>query len=177
LEIDLHKAQIEAYTRQLDMQHGVLSRDVTISTKNGARVQIISERFISISDQEMAYMKYEIQSLNQEIEVFVQSCLDFNVRNQDSNYDEDFWEERHQGTEDAMDFVLATTKKTGFVVGAACHTQVVSGDQQLTGVASRESGSTTRTFKATVSKSSSFSLIKKVSIASSFYHDENIQEV
>jgi len=92
-EIDAGVQQIESFQVTLDLNTAVLNREMVIKTTSG-RVKIRSERFLSIVEQQVAAIRYQVTPLDGDAEVLLIPYLDFNVRNQDANYDEVFWEQR-----------------------------------------------------------------------------------
>jgi maltose phosphorylase len=63
-------------------------------------------------------LQYKIQALERPLEIRVQSYIDGDVVNRDSNYDERFWELDESGQENGSAYVQMRTKKTNFVVRA-----------------------------------------------------------
>jgi len=45
-EVDLHLAEVISFSRNLNMQHGLLSRTCELKLKNGSEITIHSERFL-----------------------------------------------------------------------------------------------------------------------------------
>ena len=173
-EIDLAKSTILNYNRVLDMQKGILERDVTIQLNNGKKIRLLSERFYSIVDTEKCFLKYAILALDSQIRVSITSGLDFNVRNQDSNHKRDFWKNRQVGHQGDVIWSEATTDITGFLVCGAlkqwCHTgnahlnvEKIESDQGYIG----------QTFTSNVGVGTKVELVKSVAITSTFYHDRN----
>nr|WP_040365314.1 glycoside hydrolase family 65 protein [Bacillus coahuilensis] len=94
-EVDLYTADVKEYYRELDMQHGVLTRTYTVS-QDGKDTSVKVVRFLSVAEKELAVMNYEVTPLNYSGEVTFVPYLDGDVRNEDSNYEEDFWYEKNR---------------------------------------------------------------------------------
>ena len=172
-KIDLATVEILSFHRVLDMKKGVLRRDVVIGLQDGSQVNIKSERFYSIVDQDTCFLKYSITALNNDLRCTLIPSLDFNVRNSDANYDEDFWQERKQGFSDGCTWVLASTKKTNFLVACSAknHLQI---DESET-IASENilhEGIAGQKYQFDLSQDQTATLYKYVAITSSFYHEE-----
>ena len=90
-ELDLAKTSCEDFIRILDMKTGLLERSYTAILSNGNRVKLSFKRFCSMSDDETAAIQLTLQS-DKNCKVELNSFLDADVRNEDSNYDEAFWE-------------------------------------------------------------------------------------
>lgn len=91
-ELDLYKAEVKDYYRELDMQQGVLTRRFTV-IQDSKETEVETIRFLSVADKELAAIKYSVTAKNYNGNVTFVPYLDGDVRNEDSNYDEDFWYE------------------------------------------------------------------------------------
>lgn len=129
--LDLNTCKVSDFSRVLDMKLGTLTRKFIAEQKNGNVVAIESVRFCSIVDDEAGVIKYTITPQNFDGKVEVESYLDGDVKNQDSNYDEKFWKE--VAAKQESDFALLTleTKKTAFWVSSAIYTSVFSDGKEL----------------------------------------------
>jgi maltose phosphorylase len=129
--LDLNTCKVSDFSRVLDMKLGTLTRRFTAEQKNGNVVAIESVRFCSIVDDEAGVIKYTITPQNFEGKVEVESYLDGDIKNQDSNYDEKFWNE--VAAKQESDFALLTleTKKTAFWVSSAIYTSVFRDGKEL----------------------------------------------
>lgn len=107
-ELDLHKAEVKDYYRELDMQHGVLIRKFTI-VQNGKETEVEAVRFLSVADRELAAIRYSVTAKNYNGNVTFVPYLDGDVRNEDSNYDEDFW---YEVSRDASEYTGSLVMKT-----------------------------------------------------------------
>lgn len=107
-ELDLHKAEVKDYYRELDMQHGVLIRKFTI-VQNGKETEVEAVRFLSVADRELAAIRYSVTAKNYNGNVTFVPYLDGDVRNEDSNYDEDFW---YEVSRDASEYAGSLVMKT-----------------------------------------------------------------
>lgn len=89
-EIDLNTANFKDFNRKLNMKAGYLIRTFTIES-NGKETEVEVIRFLSIVERELAVISYKVTPLNYNGEITFLPYLDGNVRNNDSNYNEDFW--------------------------------------------------------------------------------------
>ncbi len=89
--LDLAKAkQILSFRRQLDMKSGILSRNFKVVVGNEAVIEVNTQRFVSMEDSELGAISYKLTS-NKDITLQLESYIDGDVKNRDSNYDEKFW--------------------------------------------------------------------------------------
>jgi maltose phosphorylase len=114
--LDLHKAQIDDFRRVLNMQEGYLQRSFTATLSDGKQVRVVATRFCSIVDDETGAIRYSITPLNFDGTLQVTSYIDGDVKNQDANYDEKFWDEVNAEVEGNSAYLTLKTKKTGFHV-------------------------------------------------------------
>lgn len=114
--LDLHTAQVSDFRRVLNMQEGYLQRSFTATLSGGKQVRVIATRFCSIVDDETGAIRYSITPLNFDGALQVTSHIDGDIKNQDANYDEKFWDEVNARVEGNSAYLTLKTKKTGFQV-------------------------------------------------------------
>ena len=89
--IDLAKDKFSDFELCLDMKRGVLDRSFVVE-KNGHRIKVESERFVSVAFKELYANKLTFTNLsNDDVQVEVTSFINADVYNEDSNYGEQFW--------------------------------------------------------------------------------------
>jgi len=121
-EVDLNHCKILSFTRDLNMQDGLLEREVHGRTPTGVEFKIHSRRFVSLKRLELGVLQYKITLCNSKAHVRLESYLDGKVYNEDSNYDEYFWEPLDSGAHGDLAWVAIKTRKTGFL----CQSSLVS---------------------------------------------------
>lgn len=111
-ELDLNRITITDFYRELNMQEGTLLRRFQAILSDGTAVAVESLRFTSLKRTELGALRYSITPLNREAEIKITSYIEANVKNEDANYNEKFWEkvsqERHA--------ITMRTQKSGFEV-------------------------------------------------------------
>jgi maltose phosphorylase len=115
-QLDLAKCEVSNFSRELNMKEGYLQRNFTAKTENGKQIEVEAIRFCSIADDEAGAIKYTITPVNFDGVLTISPFIDGDVVNQDSNYDEKFWDEVTKETWATGGFVHMRTKKTGFEV-------------------------------------------------------------
>jgi maltose phosphorylase len=112
-EIDLYKTPVKDYYRELDMQHGILTRRFTVLHEEKlTEVEVI--RFLSVADRELAVIRYSVTPKNYEGEITFIPYLNGDIRNEDSNYEEDFWEEVSRDASECKGSLVMKTKDNPF---------------------------------------------------------------
>ncbi|MBN2105179.1 glycoside hydrolase family 65 protein [bacterium] len=78
---DLNHVDIQSYHHELDMQKGVLSRQIQFQNKNGHITVLKSRRFVHMGQKNMAALEWEIRPENWSGTVYVRCGLDGSVVN------------------------------------------------------------------------------------------------
>ena len=114
--LDLHTAEILEFRRELDMQLGLLNRQFIAQLPSGKKIKVVTSRFVSIVDSEIGAISYTITALNFSDKVTLTPYIDFDIRNEDANYDEKFWDEVEVSVKPGEGYVVAEVRKTLFHV-------------------------------------------------------------
>jgi maltose phosphorylase len=131
IPLDLSNCKIHDFERRLDMQAGILFRSFHATTNEGIEVKVQSTRFCSIKDDENAAIKYEIEILNKNCSLTLVPGIDADVENQDSNYDEKFWDEVTKLVKNDAAYVVAETKKTNFHVATGMAFDITKNGEKI----------------------------------------------
>lgn len=123
-QLDLAKCEVLYFRRELNMKEGHLKRSFTAKTAAGKIVEVEAVRFCSIADDETCALKYSLTAVNFDGKVTMHPFIDGDVINQDSNYDEKFWDEIKKETWQGGAWLQMRTKKTGFEVTTAMQLSV-----------------------------------------------------
>lgn len=113
-QLDLNKQAPVEFRRELNMRQGYLERTFALYIGEG-RLEIASRRFLSMRRDEIGAIRYAIRSVDFAGEISFTPYIDGNVVNRDSNYDEKFWEMEATKAVDGSAYLMARTRKTGFV--------------------------------------------------------------
>lgn len=111
--IDLNQVDFDDFYLELDMKTGVLTRVFTYHDSETS-VKFEFERYVSVFQQELALIKVKASVLKGSAEIIFGSTLDGQVKNEDSNYDELFWEEKSRSTEYNHAYLTMETIKNDF---------------------------------------------------------------
>lgn len=170
-KMDLHKTNILSFYRELDMQHSIYSKKLQVETRNG-NLLIESERFCSQLTKELGVIKYTITSEGFSGDIKLDSYLNANVKNQDANYDEVFWEITYVDSS-KYPSVSAITKKTDF----HAHASMMNILDGYNPKSNSSSGRCSDQFTVSLEKGQSITLYKYVSISTSFHHGDSFQKI
>lgn len=173
--LDIAKCKtIEHFERVLDMKTGMLHRDMTVELKNGARVRVQSKRFCSLASSDYALLEYNVSSLNGDYELIIDSVIDGTIVNEDSNYDQKFWEGVYSESEGGNNVLITETRKTLFHVGVASRTDCFRSDNDpILPVRNRNKRKKVASvYQTELYKGDTITLTKKIAILSSLNHNK-----
>jgi maltose phosphorylase len=119
---------VNSFQRVLNMKAGCLERTFTATLKNGRQVAVKALRFCSIADDTACAIRYAVTPLNFDGELVIMPYIDGDVRNEDANYGEKFWEEITKESVGNSAFLSLRTKRTGFEVCTGMHFSVAGED-------------------------------------------------
>jgi len=114
--LDLHTARVLNFRRELNMQEGYLYREFVAELASGKQVKVVTRRFLSIVQSEIGVIRYTITALNFSGKITLTPYLDFDIRNEDANYDEKFWDEVDVNVKPGEGYITAEVRKTHFHV-------------------------------------------------------------
>jgi maltose phosphorylase len=114
--LDLNTCRVTDFRRVLNMREGYLERSFTAELASGKKLKVTSLRFCSMADDEAGAIRYSITPLNFNSSITVIPFIDGDVKNQDANYDEKFWDEVQKCSFPDAAYLTLRTKKTGFEV-------------------------------------------------------------
>jgi maltose phosphorylase len=118
-ELDLAKCKVDEFRRVLNMKEGYLERSFIAEMENGIKIAVKSTRFLSMVDTELGAIRYSVKPLNADATIELRPYLDADVRNEDSNYGEKFWEVVDTSCTPKISYIVSRTKKLDFHVGHA----------------------------------------------------------
>jgi alpha,alpha-trehalose phosphorylase len=76
--LDVHRGTLEHHERRLDFRAGVLERELQWRTASGHAVQVRTKRLVSLSLRSVAAILYEVEAVDHEVRIAVQSNLQAN---------------------------------------------------------------------------------------------------
>ncbi len=162
-QLDLHTCvRLESFRRELNMKEGWLSRSFKATLKNGAEVQVNAKRFLSLTHDEVGAISYAITPLNRAAKIQFTPYIDGGIKNQDSNWDDQFWDIQSIQEHGEQAFLLAKTMKTNFHTCTFMQSQLFSNEDLLDLKASVEQTETSASisYEKQVEKDEIFSIHK-----------------
>lgn len=112
--VDLAKDEFSDFELALDMKSGVLTRSYVVK-RGEKKVKLNFERFISVDMKELYADRITVENLSSaNVEVEIESMIDADVFNEDSNYDEKFWNVLSKKADQTTGRLVAETIKNNF---------------------------------------------------------------
>ncbi|MCL3779875.1 glycoside hydrolase family 65 protein [Prolixibacteraceae bacterium JC049] len=179
VELDLATAKVIDFRREMNMQHGILTREFTAELTNGNVVKVKSERFMSMAKAEAGAIRYSVEAVNFDGEIEFTPYLDADIKNEDANYDEKFWTEVVRAVGNTEGYIVAETRKTLFHVATGMKFKAFLGadELELAPTMNEREKYVDNQFKVTVKSGETVTIEKyAVNLSSQFYTKETILE-
>jgi len=113
--LDLNTCEtVENFRRELNMKEGWYRRSFKATLANGIRIEVEVTRFLCLDLDEVGAIKYEITPTETDVEITFSPYLDSGITNEDSNWDDKFWNTTDVLSEKNQAFIRAHTMKTHF---------------------------------------------------------------
>lgn len=114
-KLDLHTcAAISNFKRELNMKEGWLSRSFEAVLQNGIKIKVHTKRFLSLELDEVGAINYNITPLNADAKITYIPYIDAGVSNEDTNWNDEFWDVSDSTQNKQQSFIEARTMKTHF---------------------------------------------------------------
>ncbi len=130
-ELDLAKVKIDNFRRELNMKEGYLKRTFTAEFTGEKIIEVTTTRFLSIKETELGCIKYEIKSISTSDKINITPYVDGDVINEDSNYQEKFWDEISVESKPGEAYVTVKTNKLDFYVCTSMKYQVLKNNTDI----------------------------------------------
>ncbi len=119
------------FRRELNMKEGWYKRSFTATLSNNAKIGVEITRFLSLDLDEVGAIKYAITALNAATEISFNPYLDSGIANEDSNWNDKFWNTTDVLSEGDQAFIKAYTMKTDFATCTFMQSQLFYQGKQI----------------------------------------------
>ncbi len=114
-DLDLHTCkEVSKFKRELNMKEGWLSRSFEAVLQNGIKIKVDTKRFLSLELDEVGAISYNVTPLNADAKITYTPYLDAGITNEDTNWDDQFWDVLEVSQNKEQSFIQARTMKTHF---------------------------------------------------------------
>ncbi|WP_299223790.1 glycoside hydrolase family 65 protein [uncultured Aquimarina sp.] len=116
-KLNLHKCKtVSGFRRELNMKEGWYQRSFNAILQNNIEVAVKSTRFLSLDLDEVGAIKYEVTPVNKDAVVQFIPYLDSGITNEDTNWDDKFWDTYEVSHKGNSAYISSKTMKTEFHV-------------------------------------------------------------
>ncbi|WP_459210960.1 glycoside hydrolase family 65 protein [Aquimarina rhabdastrellae] len=174
--LDLNTCKsVTDFRRELNMKEGWYQRSFKAVLPNDIEVSVNATRFLSLDLDEIGAIKYEVTPLNKEVEITFTPFVDSGITNEDSNWDDKFWDTlavSHEGNEA---FITTKTMKTDFHVCTGMKNELFLNGEKVTQtpIAEAKEMYVGLTYKATVAVNTTAALHKFGGYTVSLNHEND----
>ena len=119
------------FKRELNMKEGWLSRSFFATLQNGVQIKVESMRFLSLDIDEVGAIKYVVTPINNGAKISFTPYLDAAITNEDTNWDDQFWDVVNIVQEGKQSFVQAKTMKTDFHTCTFMESKLFLNDEEI----------------------------------------------
>lgn len=113
--LDLNRCKdVRNYRRELNMKEGYYERSFEATMASGVNIAVRSTRILHLDKDELGMINFEITPLNSDAEIVFSPYLDGGITNEDSNWDDKFWDTISVSEENGQAFIRSMTMKTEF---------------------------------------------------------------
>ena len=175
IALDLAQCKLYDFSRVLNMKEGTLSREFKAELPNGNLIKASVIRFVSMKDEEVGAIKYDVTPLNFNGRISFVPYLDADIENEDSNYEEKFWDEVEAKNGDREAFITVKTKKLDFHVCSGMKYEIITNNENIEfkDEPIREIKYVANVFETDCEKDKTISIIKYVANVSSLNYQKS----
>lgn len=162
-ELDLNSCKsVDEFRRELNMKEGWYSRSFKATLFNGTVIKAKIIRFLSLDYDEVGAIKYEITAVNKDMSIAFHPYLDNGITNEDSNWDDQFWNTTKAESKGCQAFLEAHTMKTNFYTCTFMETGLFHNDEAvtITPIETTQAHKIIHEFKKEINKGDRLTLIK-----------------
>ena len=161
--LDLNTCKkVSNFRRELNMKEGWYQRSFHATMPTGIEIAVQVTRFLSLDIDEVGAIQYQISPLCSAIEICVEPFLDSGITNEDSNWDDKFWNTTNITSEGNQAFIQAHTMKTNFATCTFMQSQLYLNGKLVKKQLSeaKNENSITHSYKQNVNKGETLELHK-----------------
>jgi len=149
---DLHTCQeVAEFRRELNMKEGWYRRSLRATLQNGTEIELESTRILHLDLDQLGVINYQVKALNQDANIVFSPYIDAGITNEDSNWDDKFWDIKSISEKDQKAFVHTSTMKTNFQVVTFMESKLLVNGEETSAAFTSEKKSKKITFQYPVS--------------------------
>jgi maltose phosphorylase len=167
---------VKNFRRELNMKEGIYYRSFEATLQNGTEVAINVKRFLSLDIDELGVIHYEVKALNQDAKIVFKPYIDAGITNEDTNWDDKFWNILDIQNQGNSSFTVSKTLKTNFTACTFMHNTILVDDKNTHSSPSHTEKSATKiesSYVISALKGQAVAIQKFGGYTVSTNHDEN----
>ncbi|EIJ37675.1 trehalose/maltose hydrolase or phosphorylase [Galbibacter orientalis DSM 19592] len=178
--LDLNTCKsVEDFRRELNMKEGWHQRSFKATLPNNVQIKVTATRFLSLEIDEVGAIKYEVTPLNTSAEITFLPYVDGGITNEDTNWDDAFWDVYKTEAQNDFGYVVSKTNKTEYHVCTGMISTLFLNNEKLTIAPQENIEALKATFSYTIeAKEGETAAIEKMGgyVTSLNYKAENLVE-
>ncbi|WP_438969108.1 glycoside hydrolase family 65 protein [Nonlabens sp.] len=175
-ELDLATIrQVTDYRRELNMKEGWYERSFVAHFSDEKAIKVVARRFMSLEIDELAVINYQVTAVRGDIKITFQPYIDAGITNEDTNWDDAFWEIEELISDDHQGLVRSRTNKTNFYVATFMQSELLKNGEHVQYADHFDQNNTVIRHHAgcDIAQGESVTLRKYAGYTSSLNHDSN----
>ncbi|WP_234122058.1 glycoside hydrolase family 65 protein [Clostridium hydrogenum] len=175
--LDLAKSKVCEFKRTLNMKNGYLLRSFVVEDTSNNKFKIEVKRFLSMARSEIGAISYSITPIDNDATISFTPYLNGDISNEDSNYDEKFWNVINKNVDSTLGHLTLKTKKLDFEVTTAMkYNLFIDGSEiEFSPALQIEEKFVANKLSTPVKAGSTITIFKYVAVTSSrYYEKENL---
>ena len=125
IPLDLNRCiEVSNFRRVLDMKRGIYKRSFKLKISTDIQVAVNVTRFLSMVESSLGVINYQITMLKGNAEIEIDSFVDGDIKNYDSNWDDPFWDHKTKIISEELLLLQSKTFKSNFDVATYAQTQL-----------------------------------------------------
>ena len=138
-EFDLATCKkVSGFKRELNMKEGIYTRTFQAVSSNNIEINVTVKRFLSLDIDEVGAISYALKVLKADAKIAFEPFLDSGITNEDSNWDDKFWNTTKVSTSHNRAFIEAHTMKTNFETCTFMQASLNYNGKELSGIQSEK---------------------------------------
>ncbi|TAI47985.1 glycoside hydrolase family 65 protein [Flagellimonas allohymeniacidonis] len=173
MPLDLNTCKtVNDFKRELNMKEGWYQRSFSAVLPNEVEIKAKITRFLSLDIDEVGAIRMELSPVNQDAEITFEPYLDSGITNEDTNWDDKFWNTTGVQVKNNRAFIEAHTMKTNFATCTFMQAQAGYNGKELDAHPDKKTDTrVSLQFKQNVAKGEHVSLTKYGGYTVSRNHD------
>ncbi len=175
-ELDLNTCKsVSKFKRELNMKEGWLSRSFVAELQNGIEIKVTSKRFLSLELDEVGAIKYSVTPLNSDATITYTPYLDAGITNEDTNWDDQFWDVLEVSQNKEQSFIQARTMKTNFHTCTFMESKLFVNDSEviIEGVNNESGNYVSSSYQQEITKNQTYTIHKFAGYVVDRNHNKN----